>query len=146
MAANQFVAVSWQAGQLIDEDSMDQINDNQTWMRDQMVDGKYMHLNNGVTDISLKMLCGRKQITPRKSDVAVVRIGFAKLFTPGSIPVVTTSITSPTQAKIFHVINGIGQLHPNHQGFECKVEVDAGQAKNDKIAKSIYINWIAMGY
>jgi hypothetical protein len=128
------------------KDSMDQVNNNVTYLRDQSVDGKYMHLNNGVTDIGLKILCGRKEITPRKQDVAVVRIGFAKMFQPNSIPVVTTSITSPNQVHIFSIINGIGQLHPNHQGFECKVNVAATGKKNDMIAKSLFVNWIAMGY
>lgn len=144
--ANEFVAVNWSPGQMIDEDSLDQINSNAVYLRNQAVDGKYMHLNNGVTDINIKLLCGRKEITPRRSDTAAVRIGFAKMFAPDSSPVITTSITSPSQAKIFSVINGIGRLQPNHQGFECKVQVSADTKANDKIAKSIFINWIAMGY
>lgn len=146
MATKEFVAVNWTANQIIDEDSLDQLNSNSVYLRNQMVDGKYQHLNNGVTDIGIKMLCGRKQITPRKSDTALVRIGFAKMFTPNSAPVITTSITSPGPVKFFSVINGINRLHPNHQGFECKVNVYADSKKNDRFAKSIFINWIAMGY
>lgn len=146
MATREFVAVNWTANQVIDEDSLDQLNNNTVYLRDQSVDGKYMHLNNGVTDIGIKILCGRKQITPRKSDTALVRIGFAKMFTPDSAPVVTTSLTSPSAVKFFHVINGINRLHPNHQGFECKVNVYADTKKNDRFAKSIFVNWIAMGY
>lgn len=146
MANNEFVAVNWSPGQLVDEDTLDRVNSNITYLRNQSVDGKYMHLNNGVTDIGIKILCGRKQITPRKSDTALVRIGFAKMFTPDSAPVITTSITSPSQVKIFSIINGINRLQPNHQGFECKVQIAAEGKKNDKIAKSIYVNWIAVGY
>lgn len=147
MAQNEFVAVSWSANQVIDEDSLDQLNSNTVYLRNQMVNGKYMHLNDGgVVDVNLKILCGRKQITPRPSDTAIVRIGFAKMFTPDSAPVITTSLTSPGFVKFFHVINGIDRLHPNHQGFECKVNVYAEKNKNDKFAKSIFVNWIAMGY
>lgn len=146
MANNEFVAVSWAPGQVVDEDSLDQMSDNLTYLRNEAVDGKYMHLNAGTTSIGLKILCGRKIITPRKADTAIVRVGFAKMFTPDSVPVITTSIVSPSQAQIFHVINGIGRLHPNHQGFECKVNIAATNKKNDKIAKALYINWIAMGY
>lgn len=146
MANREFVAVNWTANQIIDEDSMDQTNSNLVWMRNHKLEGKYQHLNNATTEIGLKMLCGRKQITPRKSDTAIVQVGFTKLFTPNSTPVVTTSITSPAQVNFFTIINGINRLHPNHVGFECKVNV-AGNVKNkDKIAKSIFINWIAMGY
>lgn len=146
MAQKEFVAVTWSADQLLDEDSMDQLNNNTVYLRNQMVDGKYMHLNNGVVDVGIKILCGRKQITPRKTDTALVRVGFAKMFTPDSQPVITTSLTSPGPVKFFHAINGIGRLHPNHQGFECKVNVYADTKKNDKFASSIWVNWIAMGY
>lgn len=142
----EFVAVNFTANQIIDEASMDQLNSNTIYLRNQSMDGKYMHLNNGVTDIGIKMLCGRKQITPRKSDTAIVRIGFAKLFTPDSAPIITTTIVSPSAAKFFTIINGINRLHPNHQGFECKVNVYADNKKNDKFSKSVFINWIAMGY
>ena len=147
MATKEFVAVNWVANQILDEDSMDKMNNNITFLRNQMVDGKYMNLNNGVIDFGIKVLCGRKQITPRASDTATVRVGFAKMFTPDSSPVITTSITSSGQSRFFHVINGINRLHPNHQGFECKVNVYTQGKKNpDKFARSIFVNWIAMGY
>lgn len=146
MAEKEFVAVNWTANQVIDEDSLEQLNDNMVHLRNTAVDGAYMHLNNGVTTTGIKILCGRKQITPRKSDTALVRVGFAKMFTPDSNVVVTTSLTSPGAVKFFHVINGINRLHPNHQGFEAKVNVYADVKKNDRFAKSIYVNWIAMGY
>lgn len=146
MADKEFVAVSFTANQILDEDTFNQMNENDVYLRNQQVNGKYMHLNNGVTDIGIKLLAGRKQITPRKSDTAVVRVGFAKMFTPDSIPIITTEIVSPSAVKFFKAINGIGRLHPNHQGFECKVNVYAGKEKNDRFAKSIFINWIAVGY
>lgn len=146
MANRQFVAVNWTANQLIDEDSMDQVNSNLVWMRNHKVEGKYQHLGNSTTEVGLKILCGRRQITPRKNDTAIVQVGFTKIFTPDSIPVITTSIVSPSQVNFFTIINGINRLHPNHQGFECKVNVAATKKANDKIQKSIFINWIAMGY
>ncbi len=145
MADREFVAVTWTANQIIDEDSLDQLNSNMVWLRNQMIDGKYMHLNNGVTDTGIKILCGRKQVTPRKSDTALVRIGFSKMFTPDQAVIVTTSLTSPGPVKFFHVINGINRLHPNHQGFECKININADAKDNDRFAKSVFINWIAMG-
>lgn len=146
MANREFVAVNWTANQLIDEDSLDQMNANIVYLRNQVVNGKYQHLNNGVVDIGLKILCGRKQITPRTTDTAIVRVGFSTLFTPDSAPVITTSLVSPGAVKFFHVINGIGRLHPNHQGFECKVNVYADNKKNDQFKSSIFVHWIAMGY
>ena len=110
-----------------------------------MVDGKYMHLTSGVTDTGIKLLCGRGLITPRNSDSATLRIHFASMFTTGTAPVVTTSVTSGNKVKIFHTINGIGAFHPNHQGFEAKVNLYYDSAKKDKIKNTLCINWIAMG-
>lgn len=145
MASTEFVAVTWQPNQLIDEDSLDQISNNLIFLRNQMVDGKYMQLNSGVTDTGLKLLCGRALITPRNSDTATVRINFASMFTVGTVPVVTTSITSSNRIKIFHTIRGIGSFHPNHQGFEAKVNLDYDSKKKDKIKSTLCVNWIAMG-
>lgn len=146
MSTNEFVAVNWTANQIIDEDSLDQLNSNTVYLRNQSVNGKYMHLNGGVTDFGVKILCGKKQITPRKSDTALLSVGFAKLFTPESAPVVTTSLTSPGPVKFFHIVNGIGRLHPDHRGFEVKVNVYADVKANDTFSQSIFVNWIAMGY
>lgn len=146
MAVNEFVAVTWSPNQLIDEDSLDQMNNNITYLRDQSTDGLYQHLGGGGTDKGIKLLCGRGIITPRKGDDARLRISFNKLFTPNSTPIVTTSITSTHQTNIFLTIEGIGRVHPNHQGFVAKVNVAADLKRQDRIARKIYINWIAMGY
>lgn len=146
MAKKEFIAVNWTANQILDEDSLDQMNANIVYLRNSKVEGRYMHLNNGVVDKGVKILCGRRQITPRKEDTAIVRVGFARMFTPESAPIITTSIVSPAPVKFFHVINGIDRLHPNHQGFEVKVNVNADSKKNDKFVKSIFVHWIAMGY
>ena len=145
MASTEFVAVTWQPTQLIDEDSLDQISNNLIFLRNQMVDGKYMQLNSGVTDTGIKLLCGRGLIAPRNSDSATLRINFASMFTAGTNPVITTSITSSNKVKIFHVINGIGTFHPNHLGFEAKVNLYYDSTKKDKIKNTLCINWIAMG-
>lgn len=146
MASKEFVAVSFSPNQLIDEDTLDQMNNNLVYLRDQAIDGKYQHLNGGATDKGIKMLCGRAVIAPRKGDTAKQRVNFARMFTPDSVPVITTSITSTHQTRIFETIAGIGRVHPNHQGFEVTVNVAAEKEKNDKISRKIYINWIAMGY
>lgn len=146
MANKSFVAVNWTPSQVIDEDSLDQMNNNIIVLRNQKVEGKYQHQNGGIVDTGVKILCGRGQITPRAADTATIRIGFANMFTPDSQPIISTSIVSPGHAKFFHVINGINGLHPNHQGFDCKVVVYADSKKNSKFTDSIFIHWVAMGF
>lgn len=146
MASTEFVAVSWQPNELIDEDSLDQISNNLTFLRNQMIDGKYQQLEGGgIVDIGIKMLCGRSLVAPRKSDTATITINFANMFTPNTQPVVTTSLTSASKVQIYHVINGIGRFHPSDQGFQAKVQVTSNSNKKVKIQQNICVNWIAMG-
>jgi hypothetical protein len=146
MASTQFVAVGWQPNQLLDEDSLDALSNNLIYLRDEMVDGTYTNLNGAVVSTGLKLLCGRAIITGgRNTDTATIRVNFASVFTAGTNPVVTTSITSANKVQVFSVINGIGQFHPDHQGFECKVQLDYDSKKKDKIKSQLCVNWIAMG-
>lgn len=147
MASKDFVAVSWTADQIIDEDTLDQINNNLVWLRNNSVQGKYTHLNGAVTGTGVKMLCGRKMLTAPKSDRVTGQVKFGQVFTAGTIPVITTSIVSPSgKSALDHILMGIDDNQPNHQGFKVKVVVNAGKKKQDNLAKPIYINWIAMGY
>lgn len=146
MASTEFVAVGWQPNQLIDEDSLDTISNNLLFLRNELVDGTYTNLNGASTiNTGIKLLCGRALITPRNNDSATVQVNFASVFTAGTSPVVTTSITSKNKIQIFHKINGIGQLHPDHQGFEASVNLFYDSKKKDKIKSTICVNWIAMG-
>lgn len=145
MPSTEFVAVTWQPNQLLDEDTLDTISNNLIFLNNKMVNAKYTQLNGGINEGGLKLLCGRTLITPRNSDTANIRVNFASIFTAGTNPVVTTSITSANKVQVFHVINGIGQLHPNHIGFECKINLFYDSKKKDKIKSTMCVNWIAMG-
>lgn len=148
MADKDFVAVNWTSRQLIDEDSLDQISNNLVYLRDTMTTGAYMHDNAGLTTNGLKILSGRKQVSPVKDDTVNVRVSFASIFTPNSKPVVTTSICSPSgKANFAHIIYGLNDGdEPNHQGFRVKIVANYTKDKLDKIDKVLYVNWIAMGY
>jgi hypothetical protein len=148
MASTDYVAVSWNPGQLVDEDTLDQMNNNITYLKNQMIDGKYTQLNGGLVDINLKMLCGRNIITARKSATATITVNFASMFSSTCTPIVTTSLVSPSQDRIFTIVNGIGQLHPSNHGFQVTVDaaLTTGADTGGTIAKDLYINWIAMGF
>lgn len=145
MASTEFVAVSFAPNQILDEDTMDQIADNQVYLRDQSIDGLYQNLNGGGISTGIKLIAGRAQINPRSSDSASVRVTFPSLFTPDTIPVITLGINSQTQIKVFTTFEGIGRAVPNHQGFIAHVNVDVPSKKYDKIKRMI-LNWQAVGY
>ena len=146
MASKEFVAVSWSPGQLVEEDTLDQMNNNITYLRDQMVDGQYQHRLGGLTDTNIKLLCGYATIPPNKANTATTSVSFSKMFSPNSYPVVTASVIGTKNRNIDLTLGGIGQTFPNHQGFYAKVYVgDIGKVVG-QIHGTIYIMWIAMGY
>lgn len=145
MASREFVAVSFAPSQLLDEETLDQINDNTVFLRDQSVDGLYQHGSGGGTSTGLKIVCGRNLVKPRKGDTASIQIRFNTFFTPESSVVVVASANTTRQTKTFITVEGIGRTVPNHTGFIANVNVDYAKERYDKI-RTMYINWIAMGY
>lgn len=148
MADKSFVAVNWTSRQLIDEDTLNQMNNNLVYLRDTMTTGAYQHENAGLTQTGLKILCGKKIVPASKEDTASIRISFPTLFTPNTKPIVTTSINSSSgKANFSHVIQGINDGdEPNHQGFRVKVVANYAKEKADRIDKTLWVHWIAMGY
>lgn len=145
MASKAFVAVSWSPNQLIDEDSLDQMNNNIVYLRDQGVDGLYQHGGGGGTTTGIKILCGRLAVPARRSDNAHLSVHFRNFFTANSAPVITTSINSPTQNPVFLVIAGLGKAIPDHRGFRAHIQVEYPSKQADRI-RHMWVHWIAMGY
>lgn len=146
MSANEFVAVNWNSGQLVEEDVLDQMNNNITYLRDQMIDGLYQQRLGGTTTTGLKILCGTTAVPPSKNSHEDITVTFAKIFTPGSYPSITTGIVSDGSRYMFLTMKGIGRMVPDHQGFIGRVSVITGTKAAGRIGKTYFINWQAMGY
>ncbi len=141
-----FKALSWTPNELIGERKTKQINEN----------AEYLYLNTPRAVYTLpgglrkpdgiKIASGKALITKRDRDTASVEVRFGNFFSSRCQPNITTGIIAVGQPRIFCIINGIGTLLPDSRGFQVTVNIDAGQKKNDKIARSFYVAWNAMGY
>lgn len=145
MPSKYFTAVNWSPGQLIDEDSLDQMNNNEVFLRDQMVDGKYMFDWGGQVDTGVKILCGRVYIPPQNVQVTYGTVGFPQLFTPQSQPIVTATILSQEQCAHEYIVHGIGTYFPDHRGFQFKLKISNAYPKKT-LDQPLYFQYIAMGY
>lgn len=146
MAATPFRAINWSPNELIGEDKMDQMAANMNWLRDNTPRAVYT-LPSGVRRVEgLRMAAGRVLISARKSDSATASVRFGNFFSARCQPIITTGIVATQQEKIFCIVNGFGELHPDHRGFEVQVNVAADLDKNDFIKRSFYVTWQAMGY
>jgi hypothetical protein len=145
VVSKQFIPISFSPGQLLDEDTLDQMVANEQFLRDQSVDGKVTTEWGSIWDTGIKMLCGRAMIPAQSASVVYGTVGFTSMFTPGSQPVIATGITSVAGNKFMHVIRGIGQVMPDHRGFQYQLNVRGVGDDNSSIGNTIYLNWIAMG-
>lgn len=149
MATKQFVPVNFSTGQLLDEDSLDQLNNNTVALRDQSVDGKFFDGAGILVDTGIKMLGGRIFIPAQPSlDVVYGTVAFPSLFTPGCLPAVATGIMCPDQMnKFMHVHFGIGYPYADHRGFGFKINVRSPAANsNDTFTSNLWLQYVAVGY
>lgn len=143
-----FRALSFKRGQVITDDDMEQLIANYQWVFDNHPRARYYRDPGKPTADTLAMvLGGRARIAKsKKEDTALVKVNFRKAFSPGCQPHVTTGVVSDLPRQIFCVVNGpAGKTYPNSSGFEIKVVLHEGGAK-DKIARSFFVDWIAYGY
>jgi len=142
-----FKAINWTPNEMVGERKMDAMTDNAEWLYNNTPRGIYT-LPGGLRRVEgVKIAAGRVIIAKRmKSDSATAAVRFGNFFATRCEPIITTGIVAEHQTRIFCVINGLGQLQPDHRGFNVQVNINAGQKKNDKISQSFYVAWQALGY
>lgn len=142
-----FRAVNWTPGEMISDPKADQMTENAQWLFENTPRAIYT-LPGGLRRVEgVKVAAGRVVIGRRpKTDSANETVRFGNYFSPRCEPIITTGIVSEHQTKIFCTISGIGKLQPDSRGFEVGVNIAADKKKNDKIARSFFVTWQAMGY
>lgn len=145
MATTPFRAVGWSPNELVGEDKMDQQSSNVNWLKDNTPRALYTASNTRRIE-GVKIMSGRALIGADKSDSAKATVRFGNFFNSACEPNVTTGIVSSKQVKIFAVISGFGRLHPDHNGFEVSVNIANEGKKFDKITRSFFVTWQAMGF
>lgn len=145
MAATPFKVISWSPNEPITDEKLDAMVSNDNWLKNNTVRGRYSGFNKGRHE-GVRIAGGLALITARKSASARRGVSFGGFFSPGCRPIVTTGVVSGAQRQIFCVVNGPGrELHPNRNGFEVVVQVDAPASKR-KITRNLYVAWHALGY
>jgi hypothetical protein len=142
-----FKAINWTPNELMGETKTDQLADNAEWLYQNTPRAIYT-LPGGLRRVEgVKIASGRVLIAKRtKADSATASVRFGNFFSTRCQPIITTGIVAEHQTKIFATISGIGMLQPDHRGFSVGVNIAAESKKNDKIARSFYVTWQAMGY
>jgi len=148
MAAEPYRAVNWSPNEVIGEDKMDQMSANMNWLRDNTPRAVYT-LPSGLRRVEgVRIASGRVMIAARKSDDGSATVQFNNFFSARCQPNITTGIVAAgIPNRVFCFINGIGDvLAPDERGFQVWVNIASESKKTDRINKSFYVHWQAMGY
>jgi hypothetical protein len=141
-ASTEFIAVNWNANQLIDEDSLDQINNNVNWLKNNSLTGSYQTATGYPISQGLKILTGKSTI-PGQGQIDLYQdVYFAKSFTPNSSPVVTATAWCHTHISPLNIFGLDGSSTIDHRGFR----VHMYSVVNGAYTVNPIINWIAIGY
>lgn len=146
MTSDKFVATNWTPIEMIGERKMQTLADNAEWLYRNTPRGTYTLPGGIVRTEGIKIASGRIVIPKQAKDSATASVRFGNFFSSRCEPLVTTGIVSAHQPRIFATLRGLGQLLPDHRGFQVGVNIAAGSKKNDKIAHTFYVTWQAMGY
>lgn len=143
--SKQFTPVNFSQGQLLDTDTLNQLNANDTFVRDQMVDGRYQGDWGFTVDTGLKLFGGRIRVGGINGRVVVGTVAFPALFSANCQPIITTSLICPTPPVYEHAVFGIGTYFPDHRGFQFKVRI-GGAYPNQVFNDLVYLQYICLGY
>lgn len=147
MAVTPFRAVNFQPDQLLTEELLDQLASNENYLYEMTPRAQYTY--DGInTQSGIKLMSGRTLIAATKENHQATTVGFGNFFSSGSNPNVAVATVSNHSRRFFVTIEGWGHtLAIDNRGFNVFVYLDAQtKKKNDKIPRSFYISWIAMGY
>ena len=145
MSSTPFRSVNFVGGQIIDEDTMNQLANNEQYLRDNTVDGLYQFAGGGGRTEGIKILAGKKVVPQSGNDRDTITVYFDKFFTPNSSPIVVCTAVTEQKPKVDVTVSGIGSLHPDHNGFQAKIVLDMGD-DGGKLNAPVWVNWQAIGY
>lgn len=96
----------------------------------------------------IKIASGRKLITKQAGNEVAIEVSFAGFFSPGCQPNITTGINARMQQNLYCTFSGRpgAGLTPNNDGMIVHLQVAKEDGEKKKIARNVWIHWIAMGY
>lgn len=157
MVATPYKTITFDDGDVITLDTLDQMQSNLQWIKDNSPRSRTFLSDDTWMSTRTVILAGKVKINPnKKSDTGKAIVHLPPLFDPACTPMVTTGIIATWTRKIHCTVTGLGAASlPSAAGFEVYANVGlenmkakkvADRKKNDKLKKPVWISWIAYGY
>lgn len=148
MAVASFQDVTWNPGDPTDRAKLNRMAQNSRYLFER-APKLYYNAYNVKKDVGVKLACGVVAIPATKNTGADITVNFGSFFSVGTRPIPVTGITSPGgNFRILETTHGLGGLAtvPDHRGFVARIAATEIYGTTKNIWKTLYLNWIAMGY
>ena len=147
MAVTQYKDLAWGPTEALDMDKLNTMVNNSRYLFERAP--KLYYSAYGVKkDTGIRIACGVATVPPKKVDVQYINVSFGTFFSTSCKPVITLSITSPHNGRVIPTIYGIAGVNtqPDNTGFVARLAETELNAKANYFDKTMYLNWIAVGY
>lgn len=140
-------AVHWEPLDVISDEVMDRMSSNIQAIHDYTPRARWSAGTLTHTQ-GIKISSGRHLIPKQKGNEATATVRFGGFFSGNCQPNITTGINARMQQNIYCTISGTpgAGLTPNNDGFVLHVQIAKEDGEKKKIARNIWVHWIAMGY
>lgn len=146
MSATGYKPLSWNQGDNITKEKLNQMANNDQWLFDNIPRADYqalgVHKNEGI-----RIAAGVALIKASTKPWGFTDVHLSNFFSSGSTPIVTTggAVTTHIRRAIISV-NGFGRTHPDNRGFRIWVSLDQRPWEPNRIFSPFYVPWHAIGY
>lgn len=145
MSATPYVSVFWNDSEITSTDKLNQMGNNEQWLFENTPRVYYNAA--GVSRTSgVKVLAGTAIIAPTNTSYANAQVSFGTFFSTGCMPIVSLGIMSYPTFRLTVAFSGIGQVLPNNNGIFIRLTSTDPTLANQKIANTVYVNYIVIGW
>ena len=137
----KYKAVSWNENDDITAEDMQQMSDNITYVKDNMLRGKV--ISGSTVNGGIKVLAGRVSVAKGKVTSRRMRVNFGGFFSSSCYPICTATMASTYERDFNLTVQGLSGIQPDSAGMDI---IYSAPKTNKSIDRNMWVNYICVGY
>jgi hypothetical protein len=139
--------MTWNNGETLSRDAITTLSNNQDWLKANITPVRMQGLA-GQRDSNNRILAGTSWWGgTATSSVFQIVVGFGSYFSPDCQPIITTTIRSVGEDRLFHRTYALDGSHAiNSQGCIVAGYAYTNQGWDKNTVSALFVDWIAVGY
>lgn len=136
--------ITWNQGEYVTRDKLQAMVNNDDYLLENMPRVRYTWgINN---DLKNKILAGRITVPSAKQEYFNVKLDLPNYFTPGCSPIVVATPVSNQEDEVHITVHGSWVDKPSATDIVLRGRLSSSSGKKKYIERTIYVDWIAVGY